>query len=341
MDSRYLVKRLGMSVLVLLVAISIAYAAFRLLPGGPVEAMRERLIDRMRESGQTVSMEQVDQMIRVTTGVDPDAPLYVSYYEYVRDIVLYQDFGRSIYKNKPVYPYLLKRVPWSVFLSVYGLAAGRTTSLLLGAGMAYKEGSRVDSGLTIFTILNRGVPYYFVAVIFLVVFGFVLEWFPTSGRMNAATTPGLNYPFLAGIVSHAFLPIVAGFVAGFGGALAYRGNCVREMGKSYIKIARLRGLSSGRIAIRYVGRNAILPIYTGIVMGIATIFGSSIIIETIFTYPAVGYATFGALVNRDYPLLMAAFIFFTFMTVVGVLIADLTYGIIDPRVKSGGERESY
>lgn len=341
MDPRYLIKRLGMSVLVILVAISIAYVSFRLLPGGPVEAMRQRLIERMRQTGTSIDMRQVNRMVEATTGVNPDKPIHVAYYEYVRDIVLYQDFGRSIYKNKPVYPYLMKRVPWSVFLSVYGLALGRTTSLLLGAGMAYKEGSRTDSGLTIFTIVNRGIPYYFVAVIFLVTFGFVLGWFPTSGRATPGTNPGLNYPFIAGIIEHAFLPIVTAFVAGFGGALAYRGNCVREMGKPYIKIARLRGLSPGRVAIRYVGRNAILPIYTGIVVGIAAIFGSSIIIETIFQYPAVGFATFGALTNRDYPLLMAAFIFFTFMTVTGVLIADLTYGLVDPRVKSGGERESY
>jgi peptide/nickel transport system permease protein len=178
-------------------------------------------------------------------------------------------------------------------------------------------------------------------VIFLVFFGFVLGWFPTSGRANPLAEPGLNYPFIAGIVHHATLPIVASFVAGFGGALAFRGNCVREMGKPYIKLGELRGLSSGRLALRYVGRNAILPVYTGLVMGIAGVFGSSIIIETIFTYPAMGYALFNALTSRDYPLLMGAFIFFTFVTVVGILIADLTYGIVDPRVKSGGERESF
>lgn len=340
-NNRYVALRVGQAVLTILITISLAYFAFRLLPGGPAEAMRQRLIEQAKQSGRPVNMQRINRQVELYTGVDPGKPLAVAYYEYVRDIVVYQDFGYSIYKDQPVFAYLFAKMPWSVFLSVYGLALGRTSSLLLGATAAYKEGSWFDGGLTVFTIVNRGIPYYFVAVFFLVIFGFVLGWFPTAGRTTQGTVPGLNYPYMAGLIHHAALPITSSFVAGFGGALAYRGNCVREMGKSYIKLGHLRGISSGRIAIRYVGRNAILPVYTGLVMGIAAVFGSSIIIETIFTYPAMGYATFGALTNRDYPLLMGALIFFTTITILGVLVADLTYGLIDPRVKSGGERESF
>jgi peptide/nickel transport system permease protein len=207
--------------------------------------------------------------------------------------------------------------------------------------MAYKEGSRLDQGLTGFTILNRSIPYYVVAILSLILFGFVLGWLPTAGRATPGTTPGMNLPFVAGVVEHAALPVLSTLVAGFGGALAFRGNCIRELGEGYIRVARLRGISDARIAIRYVGRNAILPVYTNLMLGIAGVFGSGIIIETIFSYPAVGYATFNALTNRDYPLLMGTFIFFTTITVVGILIADLTYGIVDPRVSGGGDRESY
>lgn len=337
----YYAKRIGMAALVIFLSVTFAFVIFRLMPGSPTEVMEQQMIKRAQQAGREVDRERIARRVAAITGIDEDQPIPVAYYEYWRDIILHQDFGESIWKQEPVFKYLIDKVPWSIFLSIYGLTVGRTVGIILGAGMAYKEGTKFDSGITLFTIANRGVPYYFVAIIGLVIFAFNLGWVPTSGRVNPDTVAGLNYPFIAGLLSHAALPIITSVIAGFGGGLAFRGNAVREMGKPYIKLAQLRGIKGGRIATRYVGRNAILPIYTGIVIGIAALFGSSIIIEQIFTYPAVGFATFGALINRDWPLLMGAFIFFTTLTVLGVLIADLTYGIIDPRVDTGGDRESF
>ncbi|WP_227356394.1 ABC transporter permease [Haladaptatus salinisoli] len=326
------------------IALTVTFALYRMLPFGPVEMVKVQLMKQMLEQGQTptpAQMANINAMVETYTGIDPSQPWYVAYYEYLRDIVLYQDFGRSIFKNEPVFDLLFRAMPWSIFISVYGLALGTTVSLLFGAVMAYKEGSAFDTGMTFVSIVNSTVPYYVVAVLTLILFSFSLGWFPSGGRMNPSTTPGLNLPFIVGIVKHAALPVFSAFVAGFGGALAFRGNCIREMGEGYIRVARLRGISQGRIAIRYVGRNALLPVYTSIMMGIASIFGSSIILETIFNYPAMGMVTFNALMNRDYPVIMGAFIFFTILTLLGILVADLTYGVIDPRVKGGTERETY
>ena len=339
----YYLKRFGQSVLVFFVTVTVTFALYRMLPYGPVEAMRADLISQLVQQGDPTpeQIEKVNQMVEAYTGINPDKPWYVAYYEYLRDMVVYQDFGVSITKREPVFDILFRALPWSLFISIYGLALGTTVSLLLGAAMAYTEGSRFDTGMTVVSIVNTTVPYYVVAIVALIVFSFNLGWFPSGGRMTQGTTPGFNYPFIAGIVEHAALPILSSFIAGFGGALAFRGNCIREMGKGYIRLARLRGVSQGRIAIRYVGRNALLPIYTSIMMGIASLFGSSIILETIFNYPAMGYVTFQALMDADYPLIMGSFIFFTTVTLLGILIADLTYGIIDPRVKGGADRESY
>jgi peptide/nickel transport system permease protein len=340
---RYYLKRLGQSVLVFFTTLTVTFALYRLLPLGPVEMLKAKFLKQMSRQG-TPSPEQVkrvNQMVEAYTGIDPNQPWYVAYYDYLHDIVLYQDLGVSIIKQDPVFDLLLGALPWSLFISIYGLALGTTVSLLFGAVMAYTEGSRFDTGMTVISIINSTVPYYVVAILTLIIFSYNLGWLPTGGRMAEGTTPGLNLPFIVGIVKHAALPVLASFIAGFGGALAYRGNCIREMGKGYIRVARLRGISQGRIAIRYVGRNALLPVYTNIMLGIAGIFSSSIILETIFNYPAMGFLTFNALKSRDYPLIMGAFIFFTVVTLIGILIADLTYGIIDPRVKGGGNRESY
>jgi len=339
----YYLKRVGQSVLVFFATVTVTFALYRMLPFGPVEMMRVNLMNELVQQGNPSpqQVEKINRMVEAYTGINPDQPWYVAYYEYLHDIVVYQDFGVSITKREPVFDILFRAMPWSLFISIYGLALGTTVSLLLGAAMAYTEGSRFDAGMTIFSIVNTTIPYYIVAIVALIVFSFNLGWFPSGGRMTQGTTPGFNYPFVAGIVEHAALPILSSFVAGFGGALAFRGNCIREMGKGYIRLARLRGISQGRIAIRYVGRNALLPIYTSIMMGIASLFGSSIILETIFNYPAMGFVTFEALMDRDYPLIMGSFIFFTTLTLLGILIADLTYGIIDPRVKGGADRESY
>lgn len=340
----YVLKRVGQAVFVLLATITISFVLYRMLPLGPMEIIEARLIEQMSSGGQTLDpkeMQRVKDLVEVYTGMRPDVPLHIAYMDYMSDIVLYQDFGRSIVKNEPVFDLLLSRMPWSLFVSIYGLALGMTTSLLLGAVMAYNEGSKLDSALTVFSIVNTTIPYYIVAIAFIVIFAFNLEWFPTGGRMTPDTTPGFNYPYIAGVVWHGVLPIASAFIAGFAGSLSFRGNAIREMGKDYIRIGRLRGVSDGRLAVRYVGRNALLPIYTSIMMGIAGIFSSSIILETLFNYQAMGLLTFQALQSRDYPLLMGALIFFTAMTVVGILIADLTYGLIDPRVKGGGERESF
>jgi peptide/nickel transport system permease protein len=340
---RYYVKRIGQSLLVLWAVITISFLLYRLLPGGPVQAIRIQILNQITQGGGSPTAAQVERanrLVAVYTGIRPDQPIYMAYLKYLWNVV-HLDFGKSIMLDTPVFRALFVRMPWSMFISVYGLALGYSVSLLLGALMANTEGSNFDVGMSIFTVVNQTIPYYIVGILLIVIFGFNLGWFPTAGKMNSATTPGFNYPFMAGVVMHGTLPILSGFIAGFGGALAYRGNCIREKGKEYLRVGRLRGISENRLAIRYVGRNALLPIYTQMMVGIAAVFGSSIIIERIFNYQAVGLLTLSALNNRDYPLLMGSLIFFTVVTLLGILIADMTYGIIDPRIKEGGEREAF
>jgi len=339
----YYVERIGQVVLVFCITVTISFAMYRFLPGGPVEIIIDQLSRQMSETGEVdpEQFERVAKLVETYTNIRPDKPWYLAYIDYWREIIFHQDFGTSIRKRQPVTALIMSRLPWSIFISVYGLALGVSTSLLFGAVMAHNEGGFFDQAMTVITISTNTVPYYIVAILSLIVFAFELGWFPSGGKITPGTTPGFNYPYVAGLVEHAALPILSSFIAGFGGALAYRGNCIREMGKGYLRVAELRGISEARMAIRYVGRNALLPIYTGLMLGLAALFGSSIILEVIFQYQAMGLLTFEALQNRDYPLLMGTFIFYTVITLLGILIADLTYGIIDPRVKSGDEREVY
>ena len=340
----YYAKRFAQAVFTLFVVISLSFALYRLMPGGPVQQLRTQLMTGgagFVSGGGERSMQEINRLVEIYTGIRPDVPIHVAYFNYMRDIILYQDFGRSIWQNEPVFKVLFQAMPWSIFVSVYGLVFGFAVKIILGAIMAYKEGSRFDKAMTVLIMGLQSIPYYVVAILALSFLAYQLGWFPTSGRMDPSTTPGFNVPFMLSVAHHGALPILTTFIVGFGiGALSMRANSVRVMGEDYLRVARLRGLSNSRIALRYVGRNAILPMYTGFMIGLSAIFSSSVIMERIFTYPGVGWYTFGALENQDYPLLMGALIFFTTITLTGILIADLTYGFIDPRADVS-DKESY
>ncbi|WP_317988521.1 ABC transporter permease [Haloprofundus salinisoli] len=339
----YYVKRFGQAALTLFAVITITFVLYRMMPGNPIQQMQAQLMSggNLGFGGSERSPEQVDRLVRIYTGIEPNQPIHIAYFEYLRDIILYQDFGESIWHDQPVFYLLFRAMPWSVFVSVYGLITGISMTIIFGSLMAYYEGSRFDKVMTGIIIVIQSVPYYVGAILMLSFLAFQFGWFPTGGHYDSSLTPGLNIPFMTSVAHHATLPILTGFILGFGGsALGLRGNAIRIIGEDFVRVARLRGISSNRIATYYVGRNAILPLYTGIMMSIASLFGSSIIMETIFTYPGVGWYTYDALMNRDYPLLMGAFIFFTVITVIGILLADLTYGLVDPRASEKG-KESY
>ncbi|MFU8868933.1 ABC transporter permease [Natronococcus sp.] len=339
---RYFIKRTVHAVVTLVSVTTITFALFRLMPGNPAQAMRAQFEAEMEAGGGTADPEVLDAMVEQHTGFDPDQPWYVQYVEYLQDVILYQDFGHSYFYNDPVFDILFTAMPWSVFISVYGLAFGYTTNILLGAAMAYKEGSRFDNYMTVLATFLNSVPYYVGAILFLAFFGYELGLFPTGGRYNTSLEAGLNVRFMASISYHAVLPIMSSFIVGFGGgALSMRGNSIRILGEDYLRVARLRGISSTRVATRYVARNAILPLYTQMMIGIAAVFSSSVLLEFIFTYPGVGWYTFDAVMRRDYPLLMGSFLFFTIVTLIGILIAEFTYGLVDPRIGSGDQSESY
>lgn len=343
MSYKYYASRVGQAIITFFTATSLTFILYRLMPGGPLESLQAQLTQQLEESGASTQEIQtrVNKLAEIYTGIDPDKPVYIAYMDYMEDVFFQLDFGVSIRYQEPVFDILFRAMPWSIFISGNGLILGFTVTVLLGALMAYKEGSRFDSASTLTVLTLNSIPYYVGALLMLAFLAFTWNIFPTGGRYGSHVTPGFNIPFLISVAYHGALPTLSGFIIGFGGgALAMRGNAVRVIGSEYLRSARLRSLSVNRITTRYIARNAILPIYTSLMIGIAGIFSSSVIMEQIFQYPGIGWYMFEALTTQDYPLLMGAFIFFTLITVIGILLADLTYGLIDPRA-STGDRESY
>jgi peptide/nickel transport system permease protein len=337
MNKRYFVTRTVQAVATFVVVISLSFALIRLMPGGPAQVLKAQY--QMQE--RALSQQEINRRVELHTQVDPGKPIPVAYVDYLMS-VLTGDLGQSLWYDRTVAQILADAMPWTIFVSAVSMLLIYTIGIALGAVMAYYEASTFDFSSSTISIIITSVPFYVVAVALLWFLGYEAGWFPTGGRVDPELQPGLTVPFVTSAIMHGALPIASLVIAGFGGrALSMRGNAIQVLGDDYMRVARLRGLSERRISLSYVARNAILPMYTGIMISIGSLFGGSIILETIYTYRGAGYYVFSSLGARDYPLLMGGFLLITLGVVVGVFLADLTYGMIDPRAGSGAERESF
>lgn len=334
MLNNYYIKRTFQSVFTLFVVVSLTFGMVRLLPGGPADYVRAQLLQQAQSSGGSVNMAQLNRQVAAYTNIRPDQSIFKQYIDYMISI-LSGDLGTSIFHQEPVTSILGEALPWTIFIMSVSLIISFSLSIVLGAAMAYKEGSLFDTSLTGVSTFIQSVPYYIAAVVLLYFLAYQGGIFPTGGRMNPSTTAGWNIPFIIGVLTHAALPIISMIVTGFD-PIGMRGNSIRVLGEGYMRVAELRGLSESHIAVRYVAKNAILPFYTSFLISIGTVFGGSIILEQIFAYPGVGYYLFQSISSRDYPVMMGGFLLITTAVVIGLYIADLTYGLIDPRANSEG-----
>ncbi|WP_435146106.1 ABC transporter permease subunit [Halobaculum sp. P14] len=303
---------------------TLTFGLVRLLPGGPMAYLRSQLLTQA--SGNT----DVAELMEAYTNIQPNKPLLQQYIDYLVAIA-HGSLGRSMWYDRPVADIVGEALPWSLLLVVVSLALIYGIGITLGAIMAYTEGSRFDTAVSSIASVLNSIPSYVAGVVFIYLLGYQWSVFPAGGKVTPGTTAGLNYPFIAGVIQHMALPVAAFVITGFGfRALTMRGNSISVLGEEFVRVAQLRGLSERTVALQYVGRNAILPMYTGLLISIGRLLGTTVIIERIFGYEGLGYYMFKAISARDYPLMMGCFIAITTTVVAGVYIADLTYRLLDP-----------
>lgn len=333
-STQYFVKRTAMAVVTFYVVISLTFAMIRLMPGGPMDYIQSQMAAAGQAPGEIAA--EVERF----SSINPQEPLWQQYLTYMAN-TLQGNLGESMWYNDPVAEILGNAMPWTIFVSIISMILIYLIGISMGAFMAYVEGSRFDVSWSTVSILLTSIPFYVIAVVLLWYLGYNLELFPTSGHYGRQMDPGFNWEFVSSVIHHGVLPIASLTLAGFGAtALAMRGNAIQILGEDYLRVARLRALSQRRIALRYVARNAVLPMYTSMMISLGSLFGSSIILEQIFQYPGVGYFMYRAISARDYPLMMGTFLFITAGVIIGVYVADLTYGYVDPRAGSG-DREAF
>jgi len=323
------IRRLGQTVFTVWAVTTLSFVLVRLMPGNPMGAMVRRL------ERQGVNPVRARELVSLRLNVDPNQPIPIAYMNYMVDMVQ-GNLGVSTYYSDPVSVILAEALPWTLFVLSWATFISFFVGIAVGALMAYWEGGKLDVGLTSWAILMGSIPFYVLAILMLIFLSYRFGWFPTGGKQPTGVTAGFNWAYISGIIHHAALPVGSMLVASGVASLGMRGNSIRVLGSDYLRVARLRGLSDATISTQYVARNAVLPMYTEFLISIGQMFGGSIVLEQVFQYRGVGWYMLSALNQRDYPLLMGGFVLITLAVVIALLIADLTYSLVDPRVQEGG-----
>ena len=324
---RFVLRRAGFFLLTLWVALTLNFFLPRMMPGNPAIAMMSKF--RGRISGQELAT------LETIFGVNSGQSLPSQYVHYLGDIFT-GNFGTSLY----FFPSPVSQVVRGAIFWTLGLV-GITTILafLLGTGVgivaAWRRGGLMDSVAPPVLVIASAIPYFWVGMMFILIFGVKLQWLPWSGSADITATPGWSLDYVGNVLEHAVLPAMALLITTIGTwTLIMRNNMISTLAEDYVRMARAKGLPSSRIMLDYAARNAVLPNLTGFAMSLGFVVGGAILIEYVFNYPGVGYMLLQAVENEDYPLMQALFLLITVAVLVAILLADIATAIFDPRTRS-------
>jgi peptide/nickel transport system permease protein len=295
-----------------IVVFSIIYAA----PGDPV-------ITRV---GMAATEEQIE---RVTEALGLDKPIHEQYWLWLRQI-LHFEFGRSFITDQPVAEIIGVRLGPTLLLTCMAQAISLTLGILLGILASRWRNTLLDYAVTAFSFFFVAIPDFWASIIAIIVFCVILRWFPSIGMRTVGqpTTP-------LDVLKHLTLPAC---VLGLGGmatiARYVRSSMIEVMTEDYIRTAWAKGLSESVVLVRHALRNALLPVATIVGMRLPKLVGGAILVEIVFSWPGLGSATVEAAFQRDYPVCMAMALMGGFITILGNLAVDLSYGVLDPRIRS-------
>jgi len=321
---KYILNKTAFFFITLWVAITINFILPRLMPGNPALAMIARYKGR-------ISIQALHS-IEVAFGLNIHQSIFQQYFSYL-DRTLTFNFGTSlVYYPSTVAEEIAIHMPWTLGLMGITTVISFIVGTLIGIRAAWKRNSALSSSSVVISLFLNSVPYFWIALLFQYILGFVLGWFPISGAYSLIQSKGIN--MIGSIIYHAILPASTIFITSMGGwILTMRNNMIDELSSDYAIFAYAKGLPEKRIDYNYVARNAILPNFTQFAMAIGFIVSGALLTEMVFSYPGIGYLLYQAVIGLDYPLMQSLFFFITVSVLVANFIMDMLYILIDPRVR--------
>jgi len=321
----YILKRLAFMIPMLFGITLISFAVIHLTPGEPGALGMEM--------NPKVTKEVRDR-IRSFYGLDQ--PLHVQYYLWLKRVVKL-DFGRSFSSDRrPVIDKIRERLPITISLNLLSLILILAVGIPIGIyGARYKD-TLFDKGLTAFVFAGYAVPTFWIALLFMLLFGVTLDLLPISGikSFNYEELSPLGKVF--DVAKHLVLPVFISAVGGLAGISRYMKSSLLEVLKQdYITTAYAKGLPEKMILRKHALRNALLPVITILGLSVPGLIGGSVIFESIFGIPGMGQLFYQGVMARDYPVIMGILVIGAFLTLVGNLLADISYAVADPRIRIG------
>jgi peptide/nickel transport system permease protein len=285
------------------------------------------------------SYDEAKNQAQSLFAIDADKPLPAQYFDYLNNL-LHGNLGMSITSpGTTVWQIINSRIWWTIFSVGTALLLSFGIGVLLGMIMAYRRNTWIEGLLSGFASVTHSIPNYLLAILIIITFGVRLGWIPFSD-MRGAISPGqeveFSLAFARDALYHASLPILIYVLTSIGGwMLLMKSSTISALEEDFVTAARARGVPEWRVLFFYVGRNAILPLFTQLTISIGFVVGGSLLVEPIFKYEGIGERLYAAISKRDYTVLQGIFLMITISVVIANLLADLFYSRLDPRIRSG------
>jgi peptide/nickel transport system permease protein len=300
----------------------ITFTVIHLAPGGPVEVQTEMSLK---------ASAQARENLKRLYGLDK--PLHIQYLDWLGRFIKL-DFGTSFVDSKKVIEKIKERVPITLTINLLSLSLTILIAIPIGVLSATKQYSLFDKLTTIFVFIGFSTPTFWLALILLIIFGVNLGILPISGIQSIDVSGMSKIERIIDWIKHLLLPVGLSAFGGIAGLSRYsRSSMLEVIRQDYIRTARAKGLKEHDVIIHHALRNALLPIVTILGLSIPGLIGGSVIFETIFAIPGMGQLFYSSAMSRDYPTIMGILVISAVLTLIGNLIADLSYALVDPRIR--------
>jgi peptide/nickel transport system permease protein len=274
---------------------------------------------------------QAKENLRKLYGLD--RPVHIQYLNWLRRF-LTLDLGRSFVDGEAVSEKIIGRLPITLLINIFSLLFIIAVSFPIGILSATKQYSWFDKATTLFVYVGFAIPNFWLALLFMLLFGVYLGWLPLSGYQSLTVSHLSFFERLLDWMRHLLLPTLTASLVGLAGYSRYlRSEMLEVIRQDYIRTARAKGLSERQVIYKHALRNALIPVVTLMGLELPTLIGGSVIIETIFAIPGMGQLSFQAVLARDYPVIMGLTMFGAVLTLIGNFLADLSYAWVNPRVR--------
>ncbi len=326
----YFFKRL-VSMIPLLIGITlICFAVIQLSPGDPI-TMNQNMSEEV----------DADAQARLREAYGLNDPVYVQYWNWLSRLAVL-DFGTSFSPDgRPVLDKIIEVLPVTLWMNVISLILVLAIAIPLGVAAAKKQDQFFDKASTVFVFIGFAAPSFWVGLMAMIFFGVYLEVLPISGLSSYGSASWPLHLRILDWAEHLILPIGIGIIGSIAGMSRYmRSSMLEVVRQDYITTARAKGVTERKVFYKHGLRNALLPVITILGLSIPGLIGGSVIFESLFSIPGMGKLFYSAVLMRDYPVIMGILTIGAALTLIGNLIADISYALADPRIRYGDQKNA-